>query len=155
MSSIEYLFHKLRPDAQVPQRATALATGYDLVTPGDIALMSATPTLVRLGFTARPVSPHLQPIDAQIRSRSGLALKHGIFVLNAPGTIDADYVDEWGVILFNSGAPYLIPAGSRIAQLVVNNGMSLSFHEVSTPITAPTVAATQTRRQGGFGSTGT
>ena len=155
MSSTEYLFYRKHPNAQMPVRATQLSTGYDLIVPGDVALSSHTPTLVRLGFCARPRSPHFQPIDAQIRSRSGLALKNGIFVMNSPGTIDADYVDEWGVILYNSGAPHLISAGSRIAQLVVNNGSSISFQEVAIPLTPPTVASDQVQRKGGFGSTGT
>jgi dUTP pyrophosphatase len=88
-------------------------------------------------------------LEAQVRARSGLALRHGIAVLNAPGTIDADYRGEVGVILINHGeAPFVIERGLRIAQLVIARHETAQWNEVTTlPETA--------RGTGGFGSTGT
>ena len=86
--------------------------------------------------------------EAQIRPRSGLAFKHGVTVLNAPGTIDADYRGEIGVLLINHGQqPYEIKAGERIAQMVV------AAHAVVGWQVTETLAATQ-RGEGGFGHTG-
>lgn len=86
--------------------------------------------------------------EAQVRPRSGLALKHGVTVLNAPGTIDADYRGEIAVILINHGSdPYEIVRGARIAQLVVA--------PVMRAILAPAAVLDVTQRgDGGFGSTG-
>jgi dUTP pyrophosphatase len=86
--------------------------------------------------------------EGQVRPRSGLALKHGVTVLNAPGTIDADYRGEVSVILINHGAePFVIRRGERIAQLVV-----ASVRQAKLSVT---VALTETSRNtGGFGSTG-
>ena len=89
-----------------------------------------------------------QGYEAQVRPRSGLALKHGVTVLNSPGTIDADYRGEVKVLLINLGAEtFLIQRGDRIAQLVVS------------PVTHVEIAASDTlgvteRGDGGFGSTG-
>jgi dUTP pyrophosphatase len=86
--------------------------------------------------------------EAQVRPRSGLALKHGVTVLNSPGTIDADYRGEVKVLLINLGAEtFLIQRGDRIAQLVI------------TPVTRVEIVASDTlgvtgRGEGGFGSTG-
>jgi dUTP pyrophosphatase len=86
--------------------------------------------------------------EAQVRPRSGLALKHGLTVLNAPGTIDADYRGECGVILINLGdQPYTINDGDRIAQLVV------ARHEVVEWDVVDKLDDTE-RKSGGFGSTG-
>jgi dUTP pyrophosphatase len=86
--------------------------------------------------------------EAQIRPRSGLALKHGIALLNSPGTIDADYRGEIGVILVNHGqAPFTVERGLRIAQMVVA--------PVTRVIWVETEALSETARgSGGFGSTG-
>ncbi len=86
--------------------------------------------------------------EAQVRPRSGLAAKHGITVLNAPGTIDADYRGEVQVLLINHGdAPFTIRRGERIAQLVVAPVTRVTLNEVANlPDTA--------RSSGGFGSTG-
>ena len=90
-----------------------------------------------------------QGYEAQIRPRSGLALKHGISVPNAPGTIDADYRGEIRVILVNLGRePFPIHAGDRIAQMVVAPVTRVSWQ--------PSETLNETGRQsGGFGSTGT
>jgi dUTP pyrophosphatase len=87
--------------------------------------------------------------EIQVRPRSGLALKHGITVLNTPGTIDADYRGELGVILINHGkAPFTITPGMRIAQLIVSPVIQAKF------VTAEILSATN-RGTGGFGHTGT
>ena len=87
-------------------------------------------------------------LEAQIRPRSGLAAKHGITVLNAPGTIDADYRGEIGVILVNlSNEPFVVNPGERIAQMVVARYESVEFERVEV------LDATE-RGAGGFGSTG-
>jgi dUTP pyrophosphatase len=86
--------------------------------------------------------------EAQVRPRSGLALKHGVTVLNAPGTIDADYRGEVGVILVNlSDSPFEIKVGDRIAQLVISPVARAEFEDASG------LTATE-RGAGGFGSTG-
>jgi dUTP pyrophosphatase len=86
--------------------------------------------------------------EAQVRPRSGLALKHGITVLNTPGTIDADYRGECGVILINLGdQPYTVHDGDRIAQMVV------AKHEIVEWEVVETLDETR-RKSGGFGSTG-
>ena len=88
-------------------------------------------------------------IEAQVRPRSGLAAKKGITVLNAPGTIDADYRGEIGVILVNlSNEDFIIQNGERIAQLVI------ARHERAEWLEAQTLSETE-RGEGGFGSTGT
>jgi dUTP pyrophosphatase len=86
--------------------------------------------------------------EAQVRPRSGLAAKHGVTVLNAPGTIDEGYRGEVGVILINHGAaPFEVTPGMRIAQLVVQRRLEIAVVEVD--------ALTATARgAGGFGSTG-
>lgn len=86
--------------------------------------------------------------EAQVRPRSGLAFKHGVTVLNAPGTIDADYRGEVGVILINHGQePFEVKDGERVAQLVVARYERVSFTEV-------TDLAVSERGAGGFGHTG-
>jgi len=86
--------------------------------------------------------------EAQVRPRSGLALKHGVTVLNAPGTIDADYRGEVGVILINLGRePFEVKVGDRIAQLVISAVCRVGFEEVES-------LSETARGAGGFGSTG-
>lgn len=89
-----------------------------------------------------------QGMEAQIRPRSGLAYKHGITVLNSPGTIDADYRGELKVLLINlSSEPFVVQNGERIAQLVVAPYVRAEWQEV------PSLTETE-RNEGGFGSTG-
>ena len=86
--------------------------------------------------------------EAQVRPRSGLALKHGVTVLNAPGTIDADYRGEVGVILVNlGGEDFIVNDGDRIAQMIFNQYGKAEFVEVDT------LDSTE-RGAGGFGHTG-
>jgi dUTP pyrophosphatase len=86
--------------------------------------------------------------EAQVRPRSGLALKHGVTCLNSPGTIDSDYRGEVGVILINHGAePFVIQRGERIAQMIVSPVVQSSWIEVE-------ILDETARGAGGFGSTG-
>lgn len=131
----------------LPAYATDHAAGMDLLAavaePLEIA--PGARALVPTGLAiALPVG-----YEAQVRPRSGLALKHGVTVLNSPGTVDADYRGEVGVILANLGAePFRIERGMRIAQMVI------ARHERA--VWAETDSLTETARgTGGFGSTGT
>ena len=87
--------------------------------------------------------------EAQVRPRSGLALKHGVTLLNSPGTIDAGYRGEVGIIAFNAGrAPFAVERGDRIAQMVIQQLPEVEL--------IPAEELSETRRgAGGFGSTGT
>jgi dUTP pyrophosphatase len=132
---------------QLPAYATAHSAGMDLRanlgTP--IVLASGQRALIPTGlFLELP-----EGTEAQVRPRSGLALKHGVTVLNAPGTIDADYRGEVGVLLINHGSePFEVKDGERIAQLVVANYTRVVFNEVDD------IRATE-RGAGGFGHSGT
>jgi dUTP pyrophosphatase len=130
----------------LPAPATPGAAGLDLCAAcaGDVVLAPGGRALIPTGF-AIALPPGW---EAQVRPRSGLALRHGVTVLNSPGTIDADYRGEVGVILVNLGdAPYAVQRGSRIAQLVIAPVAAATVREVAAlPATA--------RGGGGFGSTG-
>ncbi len=130
----------------VPRRASADAAGFDLcaAVTADIVIAPGARALVPTGFAIALPAGH----EAQIRPRSGLALKHGVTVLNSPGTIDPDYRGEIGVILVNHGdSPFRIVRGERIAQMVIARFEAPAFAEVAT---LPDSA----RGAGGFGSTG-
>lgn len=132
----------------LPAYQTAHAAGLDLLAavPEDtpLVLLPGKHAMVPTGLTiALP-----EGYEAQVRPRSGLAAKHGVTVLNAPGTVDADYRGEIGVLLINHGAaPFEIRRGERIAQMVI---ASVIQAELVPVVTLP---ATQ-RGSGGFGSTG-
>lgn len=133
-------------DLPLPSAATASSAGVDLLAAieGEVELAPGERRLVPTGLAiALPPGS-----EAQVRPRSGLALKHGVTVLNAPGTIDADYRGEVGVILINHGSvPFRITRGMRIAQLVVARAAAFAWNEVAAlPASA--------RGAGGFGSTG-
>jgi dUTP pyrophosphatase len=134
-------------DLALPSYATAGAAGMDLLAAvaEPVVIAPGKRALVPTGLTIALPAGH----EAQVRPRSGLALKHGLTVLNAPGTIDADYRGEVGVILINHGdAPFTINRGERIAQMVIAPVTMAAWNEVSElPGTA--------RGAGGFGSTGT
>ena len=135
-------------DLPLPAYATPGAAGLDLVA----ALPAEAPlTLAPLARALLPTGLVLAlpaGFEAQVRPRSGLALKHGITVLNTPGTIDSDYRGEVGVILINlSDRPFVIERGHRIAQLVVAPVSAIAWREAAE---LPTSA----RGIGGFGSTG-
>jgi len=134
-------------DLPVPVHQTVDAAGMDLyaAVDGEVSIGAGQWLLVPTGFSIA-----LPPgFEAQVRPRSGLAAKHGVTVLNAPGTIDADYRGEVKVILINHGSDsFRITRGDRIAQMViapVTQGVMVEVDQL--PITA--------RGAGGFGSTGT
>lgn len=144
MSKIEVPFVRLHPQALEPTRATEGAAGYDLYS---VERMWLAPR----GFRAVDTGIGLQlppGYEAQVRPRSGLAIKHGLGVLNSPGTIDSDYRGSIRVILVNHGdTAFLVEPGMRIAQLV--------FARVELPALLEVTALERTLRdQGGFGSTG-
>jgi dUTP pyrophosphatase len=132
----------------LPTYQSALAAGFDL----HAAVAADAPVVIAPGaFAAIPtgLALALPPgTEGQVRPRSGLAARHGVTVLNAPGTIDADYRGEVQVLLVNHGrAPFAVRRGERIAQLVVAPVTRASLREV--------VALDATARgAGGFGSTG-
>lgn len=130
----------------LPEYATALSAGADLVAAIDdpVTLQPGERTLIPTGI-ALALPPGY---EAQVRPRSGLALKHGITVLNSPGTIDADYRGEVRVILINHGAEtFVIERGMRIAQMIVAAVITARWSVVDT-------LAVSARADGGFGSTG-
>ena len=130
----------------LPHYQTNQSAGMDLKANIDssISLKPLERVLVKTGvFIELPLG-----YEAQVRPRSGLAYKHGITVLNSPGTIDADYRGEIGVILVNlSSTDFLIADGERIAQLVITK------HEKADWDIVPKLIETE-RGEGGFGSTG-
>ena len=131
---------------ELPQFETAQSAGMDLranieapvvLQPGDRALI---PTGIKMALP--------DGYEAQIRPRSGLAYKHGITVLNSPGTIDADYRGDVGVLLINHGhEPFTVEDGMRVAQMVVAQYSQFQWEPVAD------LSATD-RGEGGFGSTG-
>ena len=133
-------------DLALPDYATAAAAGADLLAAidQDIELGPLERRIVPTGISiALPVG-----FEAQVRPRSGLAAKNGITVVNAPGTVDADYRGEIGVILINLGKePFRISRGMRLAQLVVARHARAVWREV-------TELDGTARGAGGFGSTG-
>ena len=131
----------------LPQYATPQSAGMDLRANIDESV------------TLQPLERHLFPTglrislpegyEAQVRPRSGLALKHGITVLNSPGTIDADYRGEVGVVLVNvSNEPFTVEPGERIAQMVI------ARHEQTEFVVVEELDATE-RGEGGYGHSGT
>ncbi len=133
-------------DLELPAYATAQSAGMDLVAAvdGDVTLAPGERKLIPSGLAiALPAG-----YEAQVRPRSGLALKNGVTVLNSPGTIDADYRGEVGVILINLGQePFVVTRGSRIAQMVIAPCLQ-GVWQVSEDLAA------SARGAGGFGSTG-
>lgn len=130
---------------RLPEYKTSLSAGMDLRAD------------INEPYTLQPLERHLFPTglhiqlpegyEAQIRPRSGLALKNGITVLNTPGTIDADYINNIGVILINLGdKPFIINPGNRIAQMII------APYSKATPIEVDIL--NETERHGGFGHTG-
>lgn len=137
-------FKRIHPDAVLPAYAHPSDAGMDLRSVADVVIPRGGRALVPTGLVIL-----LPPLyEAQVRPRSGLALKHGVTVLNSPGTIDAGYRGEIGVILANFGeADFAVKKGDKIAQLVI------------APVMQPQVVETDVvdatdRGTGGFGSTG-
>ncbi len=145
------LLCRLDSRASLPRRMSAGAAGLDLVAclPADTPEFTLVPGARSLVPTGWSVAIALG-YEGQVRPRSGLALRQGLTVLNAPGTIDADYRGELKILLANLGSePILISHGQRIAQLVIAPVAMVSAVEVDA---LPEVDST--RGSGGFGSTG-
>jgi dUTP pyrophosphatase len=134
-------------DLPLPQYQSAQAAGLDLLAAvtADVIIAPGQRALVPTGIAiALPPGS-----EAQVRPRSGLAARHGVTVLNTPGTVDADYRGEIQVILINFGdAPYVVQRGARIAQLVIAPVLHATLSEGH-------ALAGSKRGGGGFGSTGT
>lgn len=131
----------------LPAHATPGSAGLDLR-----AALDAPRQLAPGEWQAIPTGLYIElpeGYEAQVRPRSGLALRHGITLLNSPGTIDADYRGEIQVILINHGkVPFTVEPGMRIAQLVVAPIVQVQWEAVETLSSTP-------RADGGFGHTGT
>ena len=163
----------LSHDAEIPQKGSSLSAGFDLAVKGIYnpytkesfwfdeleqkelnqncyVLKPGKRVLVKTGVKINMQTIEIKNglIEAQVRSRSSLALKHGVFVLNGIGTIDADYMDDIGVILYNSSdEDFVIFENSKIAQLVFNVVLdNFKFNEVK-------IFSKHVDRGGGFGST--
>ncbi len=144
-------FLKLHPQAVLPRRMSAHAAGLDLTAclgpEGTRVLAPAERALVPTGLAVALPAGY----EGQVRPRSGLALRHGITVLNSPGTIDADYRGELSVLLVNLGTEtFTVRHGDRIAQLVVAPVIAAAPVEVE----SFGDAAETGRGRGGYGSTG-
>ena len=142
---IEIKYIPLREGAHIPQKAHEDDAGFDLYASEAFLLKAhcygCVPTALSIELP--------EGYEAQVRPRSGLAAKHGVTVLNAPGTIDAGYRGEVKVILINHGEEdFEITAGMRIAQLVISPVLPARFVEAAS-------LAESTRGEGGFGSSGT
>ncbi|BAP18597.1 dUTP diphosphatase [cyanobacterium endosymbiont of Epithemia turgida] len=135
---------KLREQAVIPRYEHNNDSGLDLISIEDVEIESGESRLVKIG-----ISIELPPnTEAQIRPRSGLALKHKITVLNTPGTIDEGYRGEIGVILINHGkTSFQVRQGMRIAQMVIAPVIRVTLEEVD-------YLSGTTRGPRGFGSTG-
>ena len=162
---VEIGFKKIHAKARLPEKAHASDAGFDVYAVEDVALKPFTPTLVKTGLV--PNIP--DGYEIQVRPRSGMALKNGVTVWNAPGTVDAGYKGEIGVILLFSPengslsrliqdgtvvrkelSEFKVHAGDRIAQFVVAPVITCTVHEVED------VGESDRSKVGhdGFGSTG-
>ena len=137
---------KMLPDCRdlAPRKAHADDAAYDLRSRQELVITPKTTVLVPTGLFLE-IPPGY---EAQIRSRSGLALKHDLSLPNAPGTIDAGYRGEVGVIIYNRGRePFTVKRGDRIAQMVISKLPEVELIEVEE-------LEESSRGEGGFGSTG-
>ncbi|MBD3260981.1 MAG: dUTP diphosphatase [Candidatus Altiarchaeales archaeon] len=135
---------KIHPEAKVPTYQTSGSSGADLYAVENVDLLPGEWETIKTGLSFE-MSPGL---EVQIRPRSGLAFKHGVTVLNTPGTIDSDYRGELKVILINhSPDVFRVSVGDRIAQMVLSKVYRRNFEIVDE------ISATE-RGAGGFGSTG-
>lgn len=135
---------KEHPQARLPEYMTSGSAGADLYAVEGTEILPGQVLAVSVGFSmALP-----EGYEAQIRSRSGLALNNAVCVLNSPGTIDSDFRGVLKVILANLGPdPFVIKPGDRVAQMVINRVSQAEFQEVE-------VLDETDRGEGGFGSTG-
>ncbi len=138
---------RVRPEAIVPTIASEGAAGADLHATRKEVLKPGEHKLIHTGWS---VEMPERDMYIQIVPRSGLALKHGVTVLNSPGTIDSDYRGEIGVILVNHGQfAFTIQPGERIAQMIVGRSLTQAY-----PLEEVTELSETDRGEGGFGSTG-
>ena len=147
---INYIIMDSRPYAQPLVKQTPNSAGYDLAngTSDRIVLYPGKHTLVRTGIVVNIPEGY----EIQVRSRSGLAAKHGVMVLNSPGTVDSDYQGEICVIMYNAGVDvFHINPGTRIAQAVVNNLPAVAMIR---GVQMDLFVEETERGQNGFGSTG-
>lgn len=148
MEKVRIVIKKLpgSEDIPLPRYMTPHASGMDIhaAVTEDVLLNPGEIKLIATGISiALP-----EGFEGQVRPRSGLALRHGVSVLNTPGTIDADYRGEVGIILINLGkGPFVVKRGDRIAQLTVNKVFQARLE------LAPDLSCT-TRNEGGFGHSG-
>lgn len=144
MIKVDLIKFEQAKDLDIPFYATEHSAGVDLLSAEDLVIKPMQRRLVKTGIAiALP-----EGFEAQVRPRSGLALKNGITVLNTPGTIDADYRGEIGVILINFGEEdFPITKGMRIAQMVIAKYQRVEFNLVEQ-------LSETSRGTGGFGSTG-
>lgn len=134
---------RLTPTAIMPSMAKPGDAAYDLFADGEYTVPALGWVLVRTGLAIELP----RGTEAQIRPRSGLSLKHGITVLNTPGTIDEGYRGEVGVILIGMGLPFEIKRGDRVAQMAIREVPPSEMIEVEE-------LSDTARGTGGFGSTG-
>jgi len=138
---------KLDPEAIIPQYAHPTDAGADVYAVEGTTIAAGETKIVKTGIAvAIPVG-----YEIQVRPRSGLSLKSGLRIANAPGTIDSDYRGEIGIIMTNTkDIPYVIDKGMKIAQLVISPVPRIKWEEVET---VEDLGTTE-RGEGGFGSTG-
>jgi len=148
MEQLKVAIKRIRPgtDTPFPCYMTSHSAGMDLYADlmDDIILQPGSRVLVPTGISIALPDGY----EAQIRPRSGLALKHGIALVNSPGTIDSDYRGEIGVIMINHGREaFVVKAGERVAQMIVARFARVEWQEVSEH-------ESTLRGEGGFGHTG-
>ena len=143
MKTVEIKFQKLHPDAQVPSYAHTDDAGADVYSVVEVTLQPSDRAAIPTGLAVDiPLG-----YEIQVRPKSGLALKHGLAVLNSPGTVDAGYRGEIQVIVINLGKEaYTFVKGQKIAQLVLKPVIQAQYIEGE--------LGTSDRGVGGFGSTG-
>ncbi len=143
MQTIEIKFQKLHPDAQVPSYAHLGDAGADVFSVTEVTLQPSARAAIPTGLAVDiPIG-----YEIQVRPKSGLALKHGIAVLNSPGTVDAGYRGEIQIIVINLGTEsYTFAKGQKIAQLVLKPVFQANYVEGE--------LGSSDRGIGGFGSTG-
>jgi deoxyuridine 5''-triphosphate nucleotidohydrolase (dut) len=141
---LELKIRKINEEAKLPEYAHEGDAGLDLFSVDDIAILPGESKLIKTGIQIELP----KDTEAQVRPRSGLALKNQITVLNSPGTIDEGYRGEVGVILINHGKEqFHVEKGMKIAQMLIKPVLKVTIKEV--------VELTDTTRgEGGFGSTG-
>ena len=146
--SIPVKIVKLNKDAIIPQYAHPTDAGADVFAIEETTIPVGETVLVKTGIAVAVPAGY----EIQVRPRSGLSLKSGLRIANAPGTIDADYRGEIGIIMTNTGiSPYVIDKGMKIAQLVIAPTPKIKWNVVH----SVEELGTTERGEGGFGSTGT